>query len=436
MVLIFVKNITSRKNYLFGLIFRDVLNIPFLITSDNAEFTNHSGPKFSYGESPLDDEIFFEDAGLLNESGLKLPDIKFIFYEGLPAFFPVNKKESAFPFDPFSASFFLVSRFEEYLPHTKDYHGRYPSNQSLAFRHGFIDKPIVNIWIELIRKKLLEHFPEMVFPEKSFRFLPTIDIDNAWAFKNKGFLRNSAGILSDLIQCKFNHVKCRIGTIFGQHKDPYDTYEYQIQLFEKCHLKPIYFFLIGDYSRYDKNIPFDNKYFQSLIIYLDHFGDVGIHPSYASNESTHKLSGEISRLSSILRKRIKLSRQHFIKMNLPETYRNLIKMEISDEYSMGYSDIPGFRAGICTPFYFYDVEREEETSLRVHPFCLMDGTMKDYMNLTPNQAIHIIDKLIVEVKKVSGDFISIWHNESFCENKRWKGWRKVYEHLIQKSIEK
>jgi hypothetical protein len=111
----------------------------------------------------------------------------------------------------------------------------------------------------------------------------------------------------------------------------------------------------------------------------------------------------------------------------------LLEYDITDDYTMGYPDQPGFRASICTPFFFYDLDLEFETSLKVHPFCLMDGTLKDYMKLEPHETFALMTELVSEVKAVHGEFIAIWHNESFAENERWKGWRAVFEYLLKEA---
>jgi hypothetical protein len=271
--------------------------------------------------------------------------------------------------------------------------------------------------------------------ERHYSFRPTIDIDNAWAFRHKGFIRIGGGMLADLVHFNFESFLQRFKAVFHLANDPYDTYEYQIELIERYQLKPIFFILLGDYATFDKNVPHQNKHMQSLIKYLGDFGDVGIHPSYASNNQPQKLPNEIARLAYILHQEIHLSRQHFLRLSLPETYQRLIENDITDDYTMGYPDQPGFRAGICFPYFFYDLDLEIETALRLHPFAIMDGTLRDYMNISPDQAAGIINPLIEEVKNVKGEFISVWHNESFAENSRWKGWKKVYEDMIVKAIE-
>jgi hypothetical protein len=121
-------------------------------------------------------------------------------------------------------------------------------------------------------------------------------------------------------------------------------------------------------------------------------------------------------------------------MNLPETYQRLIDSDITDDYTMGYAQFVGFRASLATPFFFYDLDLEIETSLKLHPFALMDGTLKDYLKLEPSECMALIKPLIENVKKVNGEFITVWHNESFAENERWKGWRKVYEDIVESAL--
>ena len=327
-----------------------------------------------------------------------------------------------------------MSRYEEYLPHIKDKHGRFAAHQSLAYQNGFLDIPVINIWAAEILQLLESKFGKLARKAAKYQFIPTIDIDNAWAYQHKGFIRAGAGLFTDLTNFKFKHFLQRLSVLFRFKQDPYDTYDYQVELIEKYKLKTIFFFLLGDFATFDRNVPYQNKHMQSLIKYIADIGEIGIHPSYASNSNSKKLQEEVHRLSGILHQEIHHSRQHFLKLNLPQTYHRLIECDITDDFTMGYAELPGFRASIASPFFFYDLDLEIETSLKIHPFAIMDGTLKDYMKIAPEKAAEIIDPLIEMVKAVNGTFISVWHNESFAENERWKGWKKVYEDLIEKAL--
>ena len=97
---------------------------------------------------------------------------------------------------------------------------------------------------------------------------------------------------------------------------------------------------------------------------------------------------------------------------------------------MGYADQIGFRAGICTPYKFYDIKTEQETQLTIYPFAVMDGTLNRYMKLNPQDALRMVKPVIQEIKNVNGDFILLWHNESLSERQEWKGWKDVYEEIV------
>jgi hypothetical protein len=100
---------------------------------------------------------------------------------------------------------------------------------------------------------------------------------------------------------------------------------------------------------------------------------------------------------------------------------------------MGYATHIGFRAGTSLPFRFYDLGREEETGLLLHPFAVMDVTLRQYMRLRPDEAKVRIERLIDKVRITGGIFTSLWHNESLSEESEWKGWREVFEDMVKKA---
>jgi len=431
-ILIYSQKSSARSRYIFKLIFEELLGCFYSVTSNPSEFELYEGPKCSYGKRALADEVFLYSCDLLFEQGIHFQETNESFENGSAMLFPALTPASM-PFDVFAASFYLVSRYEEYLPHFKDVHGRFKANQSVLFKLGVLNEPVVNQWAQLLLDLLEKKFGNIIRQKSAFSFVPSIDIDNAYAYKHKGFIRAIAGCASDLLALNPKHALYRLQVIFGYKKDPYDTYNYLVDIIDRYPFKTRFFFLLGDFSKYDRNVPHQNRYMQELIKFLDDIGEAGIHPSYVSHRSKENLKKEISRLSSILHREIHLSRQHFLKFSLPETYQRLIECEITDDYSMGYAEIPGFRAGIASPFHFYDLDLETETQLRVHPISIMDGTLKDYMNLEPEAATEVIRMQLNKVKAVNGTFIAVWHNESFAENKRWKGWRTVYETMLNEA---
>lgn len=433
MLLIYSSEITPRLNYIFRLIFKEILGAEFRFTTETEEFIASGEPKISYSDKPVGDELFFYAHGLLSEKGISDQRISVFDWKDGKVFFGTHPKY-IFPFDPFAASFYLVSRYEEYLPHIRDAHDRYIPAESLAFQKGFIGKPVVNTWAEQIKKVIAERYPGLEFKQRKYRFISTIDVDNAWAYLEKGFMRTAGSYLKSLVNLDFEQFFERTRVLLGMQRDPYDTYNYMLDLHLKHKLRAIYFFLMGEYSENDKNVSPDSRKFQSLIKSLADYSEVGIHPSYAAAGNPARVRKEISLLSKILRREVTRSRQHFLKLKFPLTYRMLIDLDITNDYTMGYAHHTGFRAGICTPFYFYDLDLEQATTLRIHSFAVMDATLKYYMKIKPEDALHHIKSLVDVVKSVNGDFVSLWHNESLSNHRVWKGWKPIYEQMIEYAL--
>ena len=116
---------------------------------------------------------------------------------------------------------------------------------------------------------------------------------------------------------------------------------------------------------------------------------------------------------------------------VPDTFRGLIGAGITHDYSMGYANEPGFRAGTSVPFPYFDLLTNEPTNLIIHPITLMDVTLRDHLRLKPDQALQLIQNYIKVVRSAGGSFVSIWHNESLGDTGKWKGWRQVYEKMVE-----
>lgn len=432
-ILIFVHEINPRVSYAFDLVFRQILKTSYLLTSDKEEYLSANGPKFVYRKNALDKGLFFYSADLLFEKGIKSQNLPVISQNGLRVFY-LNEGYGCLGFDPFAASFYLVSRYEEYTVRQRDSHNRFDHTHSLAKRNNFLHVPVVNYYAKLVKERIQEAFPDAAFPELTYTYQPTLDIDNAFAYKHKSFTRMFGSFCSSLFRFKLRDFKQKLNIYFGDEKDPYDTYERQIELHAKFRLSPTYFFLVGDLSKFDRNLPYNNPAVQEIVKEMADRYEIGLHPSYQSNRKVSQLVKEKERLEEMIGKKITKSRQHFLKLKLPVTYQNLIAQGIKEDFSMGYSREMGFRAGITSPFYFYDLTTETMTDLLVHPFCIMDSTLKFYLKVRSSEVAHTVKPLIEHVKNVKGELVTIFHNESFGTHKIWKRWEGVYEAILRLAV--
>jgi hypothetical protein len=430
MILVYASNITPRVKYIFHFIFHDILNIAYKLTSERAEFERSNLVRINYSETELEGALRVIPHTLLFETGIKEQNIRVTNWKDTKVFFQTDSLLKV-PFDLFAASFYLLTRYEEYLPHKKDGHGRFPAEESLAFKNDFLEEPIVDQWAFLLADEIKQRYPNFILPERKFRYIPTIDIDIAYAYHYKGFGRTIGAFAKDLVKLNVSDNLDRVKVLLGLEKDPYDTYDFFGKLHQKYNLTPVFFFLVGRYSQFDKNHSIRKKEYRALIQKISGSGPVGLHPSYGSNSDFNALKREAEEFSQLIGSKVVRSRQHFLKLTIPETYRNLNKLGIKEDYTMGFASKPGFRAGTCTSFDFYDLEKEEQTMLRIYPFQVMDGTLNQYMKLNPEEAVEKIRKIVTSVKFVQGTFISLWHNESVGEQRDWKGWSGIYEEVIK-----
>lgn len=431
MITIYSENKSPRLQYTLEVLFKHCLGLEYKLISNWEKFKEIDLPRINYSEREHKKSLRIVPSGFLFETEILEQKIKVKKWEELFCFFQTDKKGDC-PFDLFAAAFYQVSRYEEYLPHKSDEHGRFPYKESLAFKEGFLQTPVVNQYAMKLAEMLAKKHAHYSFFQHSFNFISTIDVDMAYCYQHKGFWRNLGGFSRDLFKFDLNKIGKRSRVLRGKEKDPYDNFDYQEKFHKEVDAEVIYFVLLADHGKYDKSIDFENESFIQLIQDLSEKHEVGIHPSYYSHKIKKKMKEEIIRLRNITLKEVKSSRQHFLKLDIRVTYKLLNHFEIEHDHSMGYSEISGFRAGICSPYPFFDLQKNESTKLILYPFAVMDVALNRFMKLDPKSAVDHVNSLMDSVKKVHGTFISIFHNESLSDFDEWKGWRKTYESILRR----
>ncbi|MBS1606397.1 MAG: hypothetical protein JST42_27315 [Bacteroidetes bacterium] len=431
-MLLYCRHTSPRLRYIAGFFSKELFAEPIRITTDKAAFIAAAGPRINYSEEDIPGVFTIAPASLLFETGVTPRDLPCFEYNGRKAFFATS---GDFPFDIFAAAFYLISRYEEYLPHEKDEYGRYAHTNSLAWKEGFLDTPLVNYWLLDLREALLAMYPRLVFRHPEFTFIPTYDIDLAWSFLHKGWRRILGAAAKELMTGKWRQLRHRIAVLRGRRNDPFDAYEWLDALHLYCRMKPYYFFLVASRcSGVDRNIPPTNTSLQELIAYHAMGYRLGIHPSWRSGDKEGLLQEEIDSLEKISGKRITRSRQHYIRFTLPATYRSLLAHGIGQDFSMGYGSINGFRASVASSYSWYDLQKEEETGLTLMPFCFMDANSYYEQRYTATQAMTELLHYYHHIRKVNGLMVTVWHNTFLGTDPGKAGWREVYETFLKEEV--
>ena len=427
MLLIYTHKIGPRFQYITKHIFVNLLGVQIKYTTEVADFVKHTGPKITYGKQPLQNEFFIQEAGLLSEQGINDVSIKVLDWEGTPCFFK-NLDRSDVPFDLFSASFYLLSRYEEYLPHVKDDYGRFPAQDSLAFKQGFIHLPVVDIWAAKLLELLKNRFPELEYQDRKYKCSPIVDVTTSHKYANKGFLRGLGGLLLDIGSLQLKSVYVRLAVLFKIKKDPYNNFDELIEVQKKAAIKAVFFFQYATYSQFDKNISVNNNKFKSLIKSVADYSPVSLIISNSSIGNLELLNKEKKLLSAVIHRTVKYARLRYNRVEVPGTYRDLVTSEFTDDYSMGYTHVPGFRAGSCASFYFYDINQEVQQPIKIHPFAVHDYALLSCKNVPEMK--RVLQSIYREIAAVKGRFYFVFSNE-LLGGARAEEWKEVYKFILQ-----
>lgn len=428
MLLIHINKITPRISYIFKHVCIRILGIEVSFTTALEKFIAHTGPKISYGKRSMGNELFFQSYGLLEQQGFESFDISVKKWGETIGFFPVVNS-SALPFDIFAASFYMISRYEEYLPHVKDDKGRFMASESLAYEAGFLHQPVVDIWAYKFKSKLIEAFPELVFPEKKMIIHPVVAATQPFEFKYKGLLRSTVGIVNDILRGRFRRLSERMQVILGFKRDPMDTFKWLINNARHSNFRLTVFFLLGNALDFQKGMNTHRQKFKLLLKYVSDYKEVGLIFSNEVLANYERLKGEKRRMEHIINRSLISSMNSEFLVNLPDIYRNLVELQVKRDFTMVFRDTVGFRAGTCTPFLFYDLDYEIKTPLVVHPATM---TTQAFHQRYSADIEKTVNSFLSEVEKVNGTFTIIFSNSDFSSDEENKVWRSVFSEKLSR----
>lgn len=367
MFLVFCKKITPRLDYIFKHIFEVSLGIPIDFTTKIDSFIAHVGPKMTYGAAPLGNEFFIQANPLLFEQGIQQQNIEVKPWGDTVSFFEVEK-HSTFSFDLFAASFYLLSRYEEYLPHLGNEMGHFTSSASLAGANNFLEIPVVDFWTAALLEALQQQFPEL---KQQANHLPKeiilIEVDRPYKYMHKSFFRNVFQWFESLIKLDLWELIEQPLTLLHLRKDPWNNFEEIITLLRDKKIQIEFFFLYARISYLDRGISINNKSFQKIIKEVADYFRVNLLASHEAGDQISVLKEERFNLSTLIHKEVQQARYLGGVRSVNEAYRNLVSQEIKCDFSLLYPDRIGYRASTSVPFQYYDLSNEVKTTLSIYP---------------------------------------------------------------------
>ena len=336
----------------------------------------------------------------------------------------VSQNDIHFKSDIIASIHFMLTRWEEQVITERDNHDRFPGYLSFAYKNNFLDRPIVNEYVEILWHALVQIGFEGSRKERTFTLVPTHDIDTPLMWMRRKDIFRSL-MFSAIKAPNFNEFKEKLEN-WSKGKDPYDTYDMMMDVAETARVKSTFYFLTGGNTRYDSNYSIFDVKMQSIINRIQKRNHiVGLHPSYNTYLDVTLLGEEKDKFKDI---EIEHSRQHYLRIEVPVTWANWQQVGVHVDRSMGYADLAGFRCGVCYPFPLFDFNNRQQLDVIEQPLIVMDVTLQQYENLSPKECIRRIDTLKSQTKRYQGDFVFLWHNSSFFTSE-WRDYNEVFRSL-------
>jgi hypothetical protein len=416
-LIVFSTVLTPRIKYIFNFIFRDILKTEVEFTGNRQFFQDSLHAKISYGDAPIADELFFKSSPLLFSSKLEDTKIKTISFGDYQVPFPVQ--HSLLPFDVFAASFFIVSRYEEYLHHRKTPED-FKASKSYQYKWKILDRPVIDEWAMILRNIIMTKYPQFKFYQKSFSQQPTVNFDIP-AQPPNGLINKTKFFFNALASKENNFISAGFDRLTGLDIDIQRVLPTVAAYFDRKKINPAYFIGFPDIPEdYVGNAGISQLLSKAFVGLL--------RPCSSDKQKISNVKAGLSKLRTLLPEQVNLSSQQLEILKFPLCYLNLLNSAVTSDYSMGYAETPGFRAGTCTPFSWYDLQLEKVTALNVKSYCFTDTALEP---LNTTAAHQLIADFIDAVKVVNGTFVSSWKLRSLSTHLKYKKSNKAFNYMLE-----
>jgi peptidoglycan/xylan/chitin deacetylase (PgdA/CDA1 family) len=430
---------SNEKDYVLNFIFKEVLGLELTIIDD----TNSYRIELENGNVIIIEDHFFDEKKLDNElwslknfpAEKRFAKNQFIPESDIPVLYGtgeciVAEMSITLKCDIIASIFFMLTRWEEYAHPTRDAYNRFPLTESIAYKWGFFQRPIVNEYIEMIWNMLVHMGMTGERNATQFELLLTHDVDDIRRWDTlKKCLSSLAGdvIRRKNIPLAFSNCVSLLKVLFGKEKDPYDTFDYMMDISDKYGVKSHFFFMAGGDTPHDRRYdPYDPR----IITLMKHIKErghaIGIHPSYDTYNNSSLFLSEVQKLRDASHSSITMGRQHYLRFEAPKTWQLWNDQGLEWDSTLGYAEAPGFRAGYCNAFPVFNFLTREPLTLIENPLMIMDVSLTSLK-------YQEVESIVQKVKKYNGKLVFLWHNSNYSTIE-WQDAKKLYEEIIEKAV--
>ena len=321
----------------------------------------------------------------------------------------------------------------------RDQHDRFSAYFSHAYKNNYLNRPLVDEYVEILKQCMKMLWPDLKFKERKFSIHVSHDVDQVSRYQTRSnvyqYLRAiggdlSRGYIKDLMYSPLSyfHNQENIST-----SDPYNTFDWLMNISEVNNLKSTFNFICGKSSKCNADYDIEDNKIKNLIRKIHHRGHaIGLHPSYDCYQNFNLIKQELDQLKNVLQS-LNInqdhitSRMHYLRWKTPDTLNHLNNAGLKKDNTLGYADHAGFRCGTCHSYPGYDLINQKPLDIQIEPLIVMDCTLFDYMKLDYEQAYDVAIDLKRKCQKMKGQFNILWHN-SYLQHPKQK---EFYQSLIQ-----
>lgn len=361
----------------------------------------------------------------------------------------VKSKKVYIKYDILGLTYWMLNRIEEIGRTDLDNHERFPAINSHAYKYSYLDRPIVDEWLDILKQVINKVWPDISLRENKYQLLISHDVDFPSLYKGLKLKQFLKLIIVEFFKNKRIKQSFSIPYIYIygflkpnilHKKDPFNTFDYLMSISEKYNLKSSFYF-IGDITDPSKDCRYrlSDGYILNLLSEINERGhEIGLHPSYNSYKKNDQIKREFNNLKKIFQKNetnnIKYGgRMHYLRWKHPNTLQKWNDAGLDYDSTLGYADLPGFRCGTCYEYTSYDPMYNQILKIKIRPLIVMDCTVisTNYLNLGyTDEASERILALKNKCSKVGGNFTFLWHNSFF----KTKSSFNFYEKIISESL--
>ena len=386
-------NIHERR-YIIGILFNEFLGLKYAIEVGSKDYEIISPNK----KKLIIKDTFFN----------KYPkDLEYLKLKNIP--------RDIYKLDIFALSFFMLTRWEEYVNKNRDAHNRFPAIESLAYKQGFLNRPIVNEELEKLKKRLLALDSNLKFKKREFELILTHDVDNLYFWKSGGQLLRI--LIGDILKRKdiklaFNRIKEYFLVKMSKVKDPFDTFDWLMDRSEAIGVKSRFYFMSGGVTKHDNNYKIDEPKALELMEKIKKRGHIiGIHPSYNAYNNFEQFKKEKELLERVCKCKIDEGREHYLRFEVPITWQIWEDNGMKIDSTCGYADKEGFRCGTGDEFSVFNILTRKKLKLKERPLIYMDDNHYSYNREISNEKSFIkVRSLIEKSKKYNINISILFHN--------------------------